>query len=135
MTLVSRQLLEKIGALPVERVAEVEDFVELLHRREQRRLLPPATETTDTPGFAEARGLQGDALDPIRIMRDPNVMMGKPVVVGTRITVEHILRLLGAGDSIADILRNHPQLTEADIRAAQVYAADYLAHESISAAE
>jgi uncharacterized protein (DUF433 family) len=58
-------------------------------------------------------------------------MMGKPVIVGTRITVEHILRLLGGGDSIADILRNHPQLAEADIHAAQAYAADYLAHESI----
>ena len=74
-------------------------------------------------------------MDHPRIKRDPNVMMGKPVVVGTRITVEHILRLLGAGDSVADILRNHPQLTEADIRAAQVYAADYLAHESIVASE
>jgi uncharacterized protein (DUF433 family) len=70
-----------------------------------------------------------------RIKRDPNVLMGKPVVVGTRITVEHILRLLGGGAGVADILRSHPQLTEADIRAAQVYAADYLAHESISAAE
>jgi len=70
-----------------------------------------------------------------RIGRDPNVMMGKPVIAGTRMTVEHILRLLGAGDSIEDILRNHPQLTEADIRAAQTYAADHLAHESISAAE
>jgi len=74
-------------------------------------------------------------MDHPRIKRDPNVMMGKPVVAGTRITVEHILRLLGAGDSIADILRNHPQIAEEDIRAAQVYAADYLAHESISAAE
>ena len=70
-----------------------------------------------------------------RIKRDPEIMMGKPVIVGTRITVEHILRMLGAGDSIEDILRGQPQLTEADIRAAQVYAADYLAHEGISAAE
>lgn len=70
-----------------------------------------------------------------RIKRDPDVMMGKPVIAGTRITVEHILRLLGAGDSIDDILRNHPQLTAEDIRAAQAYAADYLSRESISAAE
>lgn len=70
-----------------------------------------------------------------RIKRDPSIMMGKPVIVGTRITVEHILRLLGAGDSIDQILRNYPQLTADDIRAAQAYAADYLAHESISAAE
>ena len=70
-----------------------------------------------------------------RIKRDPSIMMGKPVIVGTRITVEHILRLLGAGDSIDQILQNYPQLTADDIRAAQAYAADYLAHESISAAE
>jgi uncharacterized protein (DUF433 family) len=74
-------------------------------------------------------------MDHPRIKRDPDVMMGKPVVAGTRITVEHILRLLAAGDGVQDILRNHPQLTEADIRAAQLYAADYLAHESIVAAE
>jgi uncharacterized protein (DUF433 family) len=70
-----------------------------------------------------------------RIKRDPNIMMGKPVIAGTRITVEHILRLLGAGDKIEDILRNHPQLTEADIRAAQAFAADFIAHEGIAAAE
>jgi uncharacterized protein (DUF433 family) len=70
-----------------------------------------------------------------RVKRDPKVMMGKPVIVGTRITVEHILRCLGAGDSVEDILRNHPQLRDADIRAAQSYAADFLAHESISAVE
>jgi uncharacterized protein (DUF433 family) len=70
-----------------------------------------------------------------RIKRDPAVMMGKPVIAGTRITVEHILRMLGGGDSVEHILRSHPQLTEDDIRAAQAYAADYLAHESISAAE
>ena len=67
--------------------------------------------------------------------RDPDVMMGKPVIVGTRITVEHILRLLGASDRIDDILRNHPQLAVEDIHAAQAYAADYLSRESISAAE
>jgi uncharacterized protein (DUF433 family) len=70
-----------------------------------------------------------------RIVRDPAIMMGKPVVVGTRITVEHILRLLGAGDSLEQILQNYPQLTADDIRAAQSFAAEYLAHESITAAE
>ncbi len=70
-----------------------------------------------------------------RIKRDPKVMLGKPVIVGTRITVEHILRCLGAGDSIQHILTNYPHLTEDDIRAAQTYAADYLAHESLIAAE
>jgi uncharacterized protein (DUF433 family) len=74
------------------------------------------------------------ALHP-RIKRDPAIMMGKPVIAGTRITVEHVLRLLGAGDTVDQILRDHPQLCDADIRAAQAYAADYLAHESIVAAE
>jgi uncharacterized protein (DUF433 family) len=70
-----------------------------------------------------------------RIRRDPTIMMGKPVIAGTRITVEHILRMLGAGDSVEQVLRNHPQLVAEDILAAQAYAADYLAHESIAAAE
>lgn len=70
-----------------------------------------------------------------RITRDPKVMMGKPVIVGTRITVEHILRCLAAGDSVDHILRNYPHLVADDIRAAQEYAADYLAHEGILAAE
>ena len=70
-----------------------------------------------------------------RIKRDPKVMMGKPVIAGTRIAVEHILRCLGAGDSVEAILRDYAQLTEADIRAAQAYAAEFLAHEGILVAE
>ncbi len=70
-----------------------------------------------------------------RIKRDPKIMMGKPVIVGTRITVELILRCLSAGDSIEHILSNYPQLTPEDIRAAQGFAADFLAHEGIIAAE
>ena len=61
-----------------------------------------------------------------RIKRDPKVMMGKPVIAGTRITVEHILRCLAAGDTVEYILANYPHLTVEDIRAAQAYAADYL---------
>jgi uncharacterized protein (DUF433 family) len=70
-----------------------------------------------------------------RIKRDPKVMMGKPIIAGTRITVEHILRCLAAGDSLEHILRNYPHLTEQDIYAAQAYAADYLAEEGVVAAE
>ena len=54
-------------------------------------------------------------------------MMGKPVVSGTRITVEHLLRCLAAGDSVEHLLANDPHPTVEDIRAAQAYAADYLA--------
>ena len=70
-----------------------------------------------------------------RIKRDPKVMMGKPVIVGTRITVEHILRCLASGDSLEHMLRNYPHLVAEDIHAAQAFAADYLAHEGIEAAE
>jgi uncharacterized protein (DUF433 family) len=70
-----------------------------------------------------------------RIIRDPKIMMGKPIVAGTRITVEHLLRCLAAGDSVEYLVANYPHLTVEDIRAAQAYAADYLAHEGIVAAE
>ena len=70
-----------------------------------------------------------------RIRRDPKIMMGKPIITGTRITVEHILRCLAAGDTDVQIVANYPHLTVDDIRAAQAYAADYIAHEGIAAAE
>lgn len=70
-----------------------------------------------------------------RIAADPAVMMGKPCVKGTRITVELILRKLGAGRSISDVLEAYPQLTEDDLRAALAFAADYLQHETVVAAE
>ena len=64
-----------------------------------------------------------------RIEINPNVMMGKPVIRGTRIPVELILRKLGEGATEADVLDAHPGLTGNDIRAALAYAADTLAHE------
>ncbi len=70
-----------------------------------------------------------------RISTDPTVMMGKPCVKGTRITAEAILRRLGAGNSFADVLEAYPQLSEDDLRAALAFAADYLEHETILAAE
>ncbi|MDZ4789870.1 MAG: DUF433 domain-containing protein [Hyphomicrobiales bacterium] len=70
-----------------------------------------------------------------RIKRDLKIMFGKPVIAGTRITVEHILRCLAAGDSEAEIIADYPPLTLDDIRAAHEYAADYLSHASAVAAE
>jgi len=70
-----------------------------------------------------------------RITRDPKVMFGKPVVAGTRITVEQILRCLAAGDTVEDIVADYPPLTVEDIRAAQAYAADFIAGERLIAAE
>lgn len=56
------------------------------------------------------------------IISDPNVMMGKPVVAGTRITVELILEKLAAGESPEQIAEEHPRLNEQDIRAALDFA-------------
>ena len=67
-----------------------------------------------------------------RIVRDPKIMLGKPTIRGTRITVEHILRKLGEGMTIDEIVEDHPHLTPADIYAAQAFAADYLAEEEIA---
>ena len=70
-----------------------------------------------------------------RISIDPAVMMGKPCIKGIRITVELVLRKLGAGQSFADILQAYPQLTDDDLRAALSFAADYLERETVLAAE
>ncbi len=60
------------------------------------------------------------------ITANPNVMMGKPVIAGTRITVELILEKLAAGEPVEQILRAHPHVTEEGIRAAIQYALDVL---------
>ena len=70
-----------------------------------------------------------------RISADPAVMMGKPCIRGTRLTVELILRKLSAGRAFADLLDAYPQLTDADIKAALAFAADYMQHETVIAAE
>ena len=60
------------------------------------------------------------------IVSDPNVMMGKPVIAGTRITVELILEKLAAGETIDDLLAAHPRLTRDGVAAALSYAAKVL---------
>lgn len=64
-----------------------------------------------------------------RIVINPEVMLGKPVIRGTRITVELILRKLGEGATEEDLFDGYPGLHREDIRAALAYAADSLAHE------
>jgi uncharacterized protein (DUF433 family) len=61
-----------------------------------------------------------------RIQSDPNVMMGKPVVEGTRVTVEAILEALGAGESIEQVLEAHPRLTRDGVLAAVRFGAEAL---------
>lgn len=60
------------------------------------------------------------------IQSNPDVMMGKPVIAGTRITVELILEKLAAGETMDQILEAHPRLTEEAIRAALAFAAEAL---------
>jgi uncharacterized protein (DUF433 family) len=64
-----------------------------------------------------------------RIEINPRVMLGKPVIRGTRIPVELLLRKLSEGATEDELLDAYPRLERQDIRAAVAYAADTLAHE------
>lgn len=64
-----------------------------------------------------------------RIEVNPNVMMGKPVIRGTRIPVELILRKLAENMTPEELLDAYPRLQKADLQAAIAYAADTVAHE------
>ena len=66
-----------------------------------------------------------------RIEINPAVMLGKPVIRGTRIPVELVLRKLGEGATASDLLDAYPRLTPADIQAVLLYAADAVSHETI----
>jgi uncharacterized protein (DUF433 family) len=66
-----------------------------------------------------------------RIEINPAIMFGKPIIKGTRITVELILRKMAGGMAIEEILADHPHLTREDIYAAAAFAADHLAQEEI----
>jgi uncharacterized protein (DUF433 family) len=66
-----------------------------------------------------------------RIEMNPTVMVGKPVIKGTRIPVELIVRMVAQGITDNDILREYPRLQADDIRSALVYAAWSLEHEDI----
>lgn len=57
-----------------------------------------------------------------RIALDPNVMVGKPVIRGTRLTVEYILNLLAHGASVSEILKEYKGLTQEDIQACLLFA-------------
>ncbi|MCZ6633269.1 MAG: DUF433 domain-containing protein [bacterium] len=60
------------------------------------------------------------------ILSNPQIMMGKPVIAGTRIPVELILEKLAAGESVEQILQAHPRLTQEGIQAALAFAARVL---------
>jgi uncharacterized protein (DUF433 family) len=67
-----------------------------------------------------------------RIVSDPDIMMGKPTIKGTRITVELILDKLGQGMTMAELLEAYPHLNSDDVLAALSFAADYLRNEDIA---
>lgn len=66
-----------------------------------------------------------------RIISDPQVMLGKPVIKGTRITVELLLRKIAEGMAIQDLLEAYPHITEADVLAAIAYSADVIEREEL----
>ncbi len=66
-----------------------------------------------------------------RIEVNPQILAGKPVIKGTRISVELILRMLSQGISGKEILEEYPHLTKEDIKAALAYAAESLAVEEV----
>jgi uncharacterized protein (DUF433 family) len=69
------------------------------------------------------------------INSDPNIMMGKPTIAGTRITVELILEKLAAGETVEQIVSEHPRLTEEAVRAAIAFAAEALRADVVYPAE
>jgi uncharacterized protein (DUF433 family) len=71
--------------------------------------------------------IEQNAMQYERIDITPDIMYGKPVIRGTRVPVELVLRKLGAGVPPQAILVDYPRLTLDDILAAQAFAADYLA--------
>ena len=70
-----------------------------------------------------------------RIEFNPNVLLGKPVVSGTRIPVELVLRKLGEGATMDDLCDAYPRLQAADVYACLAYAADTVAHEETLSTE
>ena len=66
-----------------------------------------------------------------RITVDPKVLVGKPIIKGTRLAVEFIVELLAEGWTQEQVLKNYPQLTAEDIQAALHYAAEVMKQERV----
>ena len=66
-----------------------------------------------------------------RIAIDPKILVGKPVVKGTRLAVEFFIGLLAQGWSEAEVLRNYPGLTSDDIKACLAYAGEMMKSERV----
>ncbi len=70
-----------------------------------------------------------------KIARDPKIMMGKPVIAGTRVPVEAVVRQFAAGADMGWVLKGFPDLSEDDVRAALAYAAECVSEAPTIAAE
>jgi len=81
--------------------------------------LPPETAHTQSLEGMRRRLIMSEL-----IISNPKIMMGKPVIKGTRITVELILEKIAAGESVNQILNEHPRLTREAIQASCAFAAD-----------
>lgn len=68
-----------------------------------------------------------------RIISNPEIMLGKPIIKGTRITVELILRKIAEGMEIDELLQAYPQIKKEDVLAALSYSADVIAKEELLA--
>ena len=66
-----------------------------------------------------------------RIVIDPQILVGKPVIKGTRLAVEFIIELMSQGWTVQDILHNYPGLTNEDIQACLAYASAVLHQEKV----
>jgi len=66
-----------------------------------------------------------------RIIVDPDILTGKPIIKGTRIPVDLILKLLGQGTGIKEILNDYPHLDKEDIQAALLYGSEIIANENV----
>lgn len=66
-----------------------------------------------------------------RIVIDPNVLVGKPVIKGTRISVEFVVELLGRGWTVEQILKEYDHLTREDIQACLAYASEIIKSERV----
>ncbi len=64
-----------------------------------------------------------------RIVVDPSVLVGKPIIKGTRIPVHLIIELIATGMTIKDVLKEYPELREEDVKAALLYASKLLERE------
>jgi len=64
------------------------------------------------------------------ITSDPAILGGKPIILGTRISVEFILELVASGGSVSEIVRNYSFLTEEQVRQAILFAANTLKHDT-----